>query len=219
MGGSNPETVKFVMPPDVIREKHQVQGTIVHVASLYIGAGQATELKQSLSEESGEIISVLSTSLRRMIGEHNTYVDVLQPFGVYRCVLFLLILWNIVLGLYILRHVREVVLFFNQGKKNKAAQMALAMRMLILMPELIGSILGVFIIFDPFGAFYTTDYITARSLITMRASLTAFTDVVVIFYCTDVYQAFKKSRNNDRHVPFLVRHRFAFLLMLTLAWE
>ena len=96
----------------------------------------------------------------------------------------------------------------------KPAKMALTMRMLILIPELFGAGLGIGVFIDPFGYFRITDFITARTLMNLRAAVLGFTDVVVIFYCMDMCQAFKCSRTNSAFAPFLVRHTFGLPLIL-----
>ena len=58
----------------------------------------------------------------------------------------------------------------------------------MLVPELVGAIVGILICVDPMGSFHVFGYIPARQLVNFRGTLVALTDVVMVVYCYDMYK-------------------------------
>ena len=103
----------------------------------------------------------------------------------------------------------SVINFYRDGGHTKQERMACAMRMLILIPEFVGGIVGVLAFIDFGGVFMIFDFYTARTLLNSRAAVVAISDIVLVFYCHDIYNTFKSGRRFRRHTPFLVQYWWA----------
>ena len=102
------------------------------------------------------------------------------------------------------------------AKKRKKACMSLTMRLMILIPEILGAVALFLISVDPFGNFLIFDYFSARVLVNLRGTMVATTDVTMAIYCYDVYTAFKASKKMNPFTPFLLRYWFAVPVILFL---
>ena len=102
----------------------------------------------------------------------------------------------------------------NRGKKDIASKMALQMRLMIVIPVLATNLLSIAIFADPFGNFFIFDYMTARVIAELSNNLSCFSDVVMIFYCVDVYNAFSKSNAMKKFTPFLIKHKLGGFIIL-----
>ena len=102
----------------------------------------------------------------------------------------------------------------NEGKTDKASKMALLMRMMIIIPVLTACLLTVAFLVDPFGNFCVYDYITARVIADAQSNISCFADLVMMFYCVDVYNAFSKSNAMQKFTPFLMKHRIGGFIIL-----
>lgn len=156
--------------------------------------------------------------------DYNQFEGFLAWFGVYWWIAFWLGFWSFVIGVYIVHHMGAVIDFYKTSVKSvrrkstvwKAQTMAFALRLLILIPELACAVFTVLVCVDPLGVFYIFEYNTARSFFLYRLALAAFTDLVVIFYSTDIYRAFKTSRAGGKFTPFLVDHPVGLVFIIVL---
>ena len=73
-----------------------------------------------------------------------------------------MLVYQLALTCYIAKHGKSVIKFYKDGPKTKELKMAFVMRMLILLPEFLGGLLGIFTFIDVAGAFLIFDYFTAR---------------------------------------------------------
>ena len=89
--------------------------------------------------------------------------------------------------------------------RTRSAHMSFAMRLLILIPEFLGAVSGVFSLIDPLGYTYIFDFITARLIFNFRGAIITVTDIIMIVYCTDIIGAFRQFKSSEQYVPFLVR--------------
>ena len=127
-----------------------------------------------------------------------------QRFGVYHVITLVLLVYQIALTGYIGKQSKAVTQLYLEGAKSNVMNMVFAMRMLILIPQFIGGLVGIFALIDVAGAFRIFDYFTARTLMNARTTIVGTTDIVVLFYCHDIYHAFKASQRLQPHSPFLV---------------
>ena len=128
------------------------------------------------------------------IGEDwNRFDWVWQPFGVYHCIMIVLLLYTIALTMFVTKQSITVTNIFREGRRIRAETMSFAMRMLILGPELLGGIIGVFGLVDPLGILLVVDFFTARTMANFRAVVVGTTDIVMVVYCYDIIRAMKSS--------------------------
>ena len=84
---------------------------------------------------------------------------------------------------------------------------SLQMRLLILFPECISGVLRFATSLDPFGVFYTVDHFTARYISNAAVSVSAFTDLMMVVYCWDVFNTFTAVRRGKKRVlPRVAQH-------------
>ena len=89
------------------------------------------------------------------------------------------------------------------------------MRMLILIPEFIAGIMGCLSMLNGSTLFNLFNYYVALGVLgNLRGMITGITDVVMMFYCWDVYHAFKISRAMGAFTPCLVKHWYGLPLIL-----
>ena len=150
--------------------------------------------------------------------DSNPFDFILDPFGFPRFCFLLLSIYSLGLSVYILTQIREVARFYRDGPQNKWATMAFIMRMMILIPEFVGNLLGCLSFFNGLFLYNVFDYFVFLGWLTnFRATIMGITDVVVMFYCWDIYQIFKTRRSMKPFTPFLMKHRCGLQLLILIA--
>ena len=204
-----PQLSSVTLPAGVDIGAKTVHGTTITIPCLILATRE---------DDSVALLAVPgSLSAATLMEEDPNEFDVLwQRFGVYHCISLLFSFSFVVLAFYIARQSGEVLKFYRKGGRSRAAKMALAMRMLILGPEFVGALVAIFVCFDPAGVFQFFDFYSARTVFNSRGAIVGTTDIVMIFYCTDVYNAFKVSKKNDKFVPFPVKHWYGLPLIVAI---
>ena len=127
-------------------------------------------------------------------------------FEIYHNIVLSFAVCLLLLIVYTVKQMESVVKFYHNGRHRRAEKMAHALRMLILVPELIGGAIALFVLLDPAGAFLLVDFYTARTLMNSRAVIVGSVDLVLICYCHDIHNTYKSGRSFRQHVPILVKH-------------
>ena len=198
------------IPPDVDVNSRIVKGVEVVMPSFVLdNEKNILHLRQLLKDGHALAVSVADHDL-------NPFDDLFLTFSPFRIQMFLLSLWSLAISVFAVKHVTVVVDHYKAGRRDRAGKMALTMRLLILVPEFIAGIVGVLVCFDFNGRFSVFDFIFGRTLLSLRGSIVAFTDVVVVFYCYDVYKAFESSVRHEVFTPFLVKYKFGLPLIIGL---
>ena len=199
-GNNSPALTNRVMPAGVQRESQVVHTTTITIPVVMAENDEKSEKMRSLL--SGGALAVVE----EMEKDPNPFDGLWQRFGWYHMLMIGMAIYSFGLSVYTLKQSVAVVQHYRDGNQSRPETMAFLMRMLILIPEFIGGLVGVAAYIDPFGVFLINDYYLARTVANSRAVIVGTTDIILIFYCNDIYNAFKLSRTNGRFVAFFVKH-------------
>ena len=104
----------------------------------------------------------------------------------------------------------------KQKKITEAKKNQIRIRLLILVPEFIGSLLKVVIGIDPYNYFNTSGlgFFNIRQMLSFAVMLGISSDITTCLFFNDVYKTFVASRKMQSHATFLDRHSWGFPAMI-----
>ena len=207
------ESYSVSIPPEVDIESKSVRDTVITIPVLMIDQeDQNMVLEQLLKNKNSYFDSddgdrSLLLTVTVFDADENSFSGVWAQFGIFYWVMMVMAAYCIPLAGFILKHVVEVIRHYRSKKRHTAAEtMAFVMRLLILIPEFVAAIDGMFAFADPNGVFLNVDFYSARMLFGSRGAIAGTTDIILIVYCTDMFNAFKSSRKNTPYTPFFTKH-------------
>lgn len=143
--------------------------------------------------------------------------EVYTPYGITRLVSLVIGFGSMAVMVFITTRTRKVVKYF-ENKNEYAQRKQLQLRWLILIPEFISCFVRFIACFDHEGI---VGYLTQSQywrLVFLELSISASTDIVLIFYCLDVFYVFKGSRRMKRITPFVIKYKFAIQIIMSIGF-
>jgi hypothetical protein len=143
--------------------------------------------------------------------------EVYTSYGSTRLVLLVMGFCSIAVLVFAVIRTRKLVKHF-ENKKEHAQRKQLQVRLLIVIPEFISCFVRFFTCFDFLGFQGYVTFFQSRSMLNLVQSISVFTDIVLIFYCLDVFNVFKGSRRMQRTTPFLIKYKLAIQIITVIGF-
>ena len=138
----------------------------------------------------------------------HSYNVLREAWGANRILHYLLAFYNFGLAGYAAYIVKCVLDYYYRSegadrKSNKKNKSIVMLRMMMLVPQILGKIAGGLASIDPIGIFHIFDFIMARSLVNLAATLGTFADIAMLFFCFDLFNTFKSAASMKKNKSVL----------------
>ena len=182
-----------------------------NVFYFYIFLGLLASDRPAEEEKIQNFVAIAS-----FLPDPNWLAPIFEKFGVYRLTFFSLSWIPVGIIVYICRYIQSACKDHKMKKRNdKQAHAAFYTRLCIVCPELLICAILIIGAIDPQGNFQLIGYFTFRFNNSIVQYTKCFTDLIVVLYCIDVYNAFTASKTMKSNTPFAEKYKYGLPILIT----